>query len=247
MIKAIIVDDEPRNNTILRKMLEGFCPDVTVVADATKAADVKQLLQTTDIDLLFLDIEMPGQNAFSLLDEIMPVKFNIIFVTAFDNYATKAFRYNAIDYLLKPVNIDELQLAIKKVSQTPDLDTINHQLQSLIQQLSRQQNPGKLVLQTQEGMFFFNYEEIVLCAAEGSYTRFDLLNGKSILVSGNLKKFEAMLPSAVFIRIHDSFLVNSTHIRKYNNGKGGYVELSNGKTAEVSVRRKSDFLSRFRI
>ncbi|NML23979.1 response regulator transcription factor [Pseudoflavitalea sp. G-6-1-2] len=246
MIDAIIVDDESRNISILKKMLAGYCPEVRVIGEAGNAAETISLLQTLKPQLLFLDIQMPGQNAFNLLDEIMPVNFDIIFVTAFDSYALKAFKYNAIDYLLKPVSIDDLQEAVKKVLQRTAGADLNQKLEGLLQELSAQQQQKKITLHTQEGMYFFNYADIVLCIAEGSYTRFELSSGKNMLVSGTLKKFEALLPEHLFLRIHSSYIVNANHIKKYHNGKGGYVELTNGKTAEVSVRKKAEFLSHFR-
>ncbi|ASZ13128.1 LytTR family DNA-binding domain-containing protein [Chitinophaga pendula] len=245
MIQCIIVDDEPKNISTLSKMLQLYCPDVIIAGSATNIETALALIQQLSPQLLFLDIQMPKGNAFDLLDQIMPVTFEIVFVTAFDNYAIKAFKYNALDYLLKPVDIEELKAAVHKVRTRVGMQHINTRLDNLLKQV-RDNDNAKIALRTQQGMFFHTISDIVLCTAEGAYTRFEFLNGKSLLVTGTLKKYEETLPSRDFCRIHDACLVNLNHIVQYHVGKSGYVEMVNGRTAEVSQRRKTEFLNRFR-
>ncbi|MGO4288259.1 LytR/AlgR family response regulator transcription factor [Chitinophaga sp. RAB17] len=246
MITCIIVDDEPRNISILSKMIHLYCPQVHVAGSATNIADALGLIHEHSPQLLFLDIEMPRGNAFDLLKQIMPVNFEVIFVTAFDTYAVKAFRYNALDYLLKPVDIEELKQSIQKVSTRLGIQDINTRLDNLLQQV-REKETSRIVLRTQQGAFFHTIADIILCEADGAYTRFEFVNGKSLLVTGNLKKYETALPARDFCRIHDTYLVNLNHIVRHHPGKSGYVEMINGRTVEISLRRKAEFLSRFRL
>lgn len=245
MITCIIVDDEPRNVTILEKMLTRYCPNVSVTGQAASAAAAVTLIQQVRPQLVFLDIEMPKDNAFDLLDALMPVDFEIIFVTAFDNYAIKAFKYHALDYLLKPIDIGELQQAVLKAAARLQERGINERLQQFYDQ-SRNSNFSKIALRTQEGLLFYAMDDILYCSAEGAYTRFGFLKDKSLLVSGHLKKFEDMLPADNFCRVHDSHLINLNHVKKYHTGKGGYVEMADGKIIEVSMRKRAEFLSRLR-
>lgn len=246
MITCIIVDDEPRNISILNKMIHLYCPQVHVAGSATNIADALELIHKCSPQLLFLDIEMPKGNGFDLLTQIMPVTFEIIFVTAFDTYAVKAFRYNALDYLLKPIDIEQLKQAIQKVRTKLGIQDINTRLDNLLQQV-REKETSRIVLRTHQGVFFYAIADIVLCVAEGAYTRFEFINGKSLLVTGHLKKYETALPVRDFCRIHDTYLVNLNHIVRHHPGKSGSVEMINGRTVEISLRRKAEFVSRFKF
>jgi two-component system LytT family response regulator len=246
MINYIIIDDEPKNIRVLRKMLENFCPDTCYLGEAINAKEGEELIRESQPDLLFLDIEMPFGNAFNLLDRLMPVKFEIIFVTAFDNYTLQAFKYSALDYLLKPVNIEELCAAVQRASGKLKLKDINQQLNSLFSNL-RQPDAGafKLALPNDEGLVFVTVDDIIRCEASGGYTFFYLKNGDKILACRNLREYEAILPPANFLRVHNSHIINVMCIKKYHKGRGGHIEMENNIMIEVSSRRKKEFLRRF--
>ncbi|HVI43637.1 MAG TPA: LytTR family DNA-binding domain-containing protein [Chitinophaga sp.] len=246
MITCIIVDDEPKSISVLKKMLNIYCPDVIIEGSAGNATEAVELIRQHAPRLLFLDIEMPKENGFDLLEKLMPVTFDVIFVTAFDSYAVKAFRYNALDYILKPIDIEALMEAVQKVRNSANITEMNMRLNNLIKEIKTNET-SKIALRTQQGILFYLIADIVLCAAEGAYTRFEFVNSKSLLVTGNLKKYEESLPTQHFCRIHDGYLINIQHVVSYHPGKSGYVEMVNGRKVEVSLRRKNAFLSMLRI
>jgi two-component system, LytTR family, response regulator len=246
MIKCVLVDDEPRNLSLLKKMIGLYCPEITVMGKAEDVDEAISVIGSVRPHLVFMDIEMPPANAFELLDMLHPVDFEVIFVTAHDTYALKGFKYNALDYVLKPIEIDDLRQAVNKaVTRIRDQD-IGNRLNMLLPQLKAERSLGKIALREKDGLTLYAFDEILYCAAEGAYTRFGFAKNASLLVSGSLKEFEGQLPDDIFCRIHDSHLVNLRHVKKYHTGKGGYVELSDGKTLEVSVRKKADFLARLK-
>lgn len=246
MIKCVLVDDEPRNLSLLKKMLIQYCPEVTVAGKAETLEEAAGVIRTLRPQLVFLDIEIAPDNAFDLLDSLKPVDFEVIFVTAHDHYAIKGFKYNALDYILKPVEIGDLRQAVSKAAKRIREQDIGQRLNDLLPQLRAEKTLGKIALREKDGLTLYAFEEILYCSAEGAYTRFGFQKGGSLLVSGSLKEFESQLPADIFCRIHDSHLVNLNHIRKYHNGKGGYVEMTDGKVLEVSVRKKAEFLARLK-
>lgn len=247
MIRSIIIDDEPQNNKILRHFLETYCQNVEVIAEATEPQQAISFITELKPQLLFLDVELPGQNAFGILNQLMPVDFEIIFVTAYNQYALNAIKYNALDYLLKPVNIDELKQAVEKATVRMAEKNINERLSNFFHNQSQLLDNTRIALPTRDGLTFYPIKDIVNCEAEGPYTRFHFIHDKSIIVTGTLKEFEQILPSEMFCRVHHSFLVNLNRIHKYFRGKGGYLEMDNGKMVEVSQRKKEIFMSRLKM
>lgn len=248
MLKSVLIDDEPKNNRILRKMVEDFCPSVTVVGEAENADLGVQLIKETKPDLVFLDIEMPYGNAFDLLDRLKPVTFEVIFVTAFNEYSLKAFRYSALDYLLKPVNIEELQIAVNKAVERLRSRQLQSQLDLLLHNLSKPDpSVQKLALPSKEGLVFIVVGEILRCEANGAYTYFHMQNGEKIVSAKNIKEYEELLPDKLFFRVHNSHLINLNCIQKYHRGRGGFVEMKDGVHIEVATRRKDEFLARFNL
>ena len=244
MIRALIVDDEPKNIRILHGLLQSYCPQVHVTGEANGFHKALELIESSHPDLLFLDIEMPYGNAFDLLEKIMPVKFEIIFVTAFNDYALKAFRYSALDYLLKPVNIDELKAAVAKAQQKLDQKNINLQLNNFINNFKKAELQ-KIALPLLDGLLFVPIPEITYLHAKGSYTDVHLHNGEIHTTARTIKDYEDMLSQDTFCRVHHAYLINVNHIKKYSKGRGGLIEMEDGAIIEVSVRRKDEFLSRF--
>jgi two-component system LytT family response regulator len=244
MIRAIIVDDEPKNRRILRQLLEKFCPQVTVEHEAGSAKEALEVIAHSTPDLLFLDIEMPYGNAFDLLDQLVPVDFEIIFITAFDEYTLKAFKYSALDYLLKPVNIEELQAAVDRASKKIHHKGINQQLTNLLENLnSNKPAISKIAVPTNDSYVFVALREILRLEARGNYTCIYTADGNKHISSRNIKQYDEMLPDKQFFRIHNSHIVNLEHVRKYRRGRGGEVEMADGSVLEVATRRKDAFLA----
>jgi two-component system LytT family response regulator len=245
-INCILVDDEPLNLDGLEKMINRYCPELTVAGKAGNVEEAMELIRTASPQIVFLDIQMPGENAFDLLDKMMPVNFEIIFVTAFDNHALRAFRYSALDYLLKPVDMDELRTAVQKARTKLLEKDVNQRLAGFLDQIREKTSHSRIALKTKEGLIFYPIKDILYCTAERAYTRFTFINNKQLLVSGNLKEFESLLPEDIFCRVHDSYLINLDHVKKYHYGKGGYVEMADGQAIDVSSRKRATFLGKLR-
>ena len=244
MIPAIIIDDEPGNIDVLNKMINDYCEGLEIRGTASSVDEAIKLIVAIKPDLVFLDIEMPGKNAFDLIDQLTPVEFEIIFVTAYEHYALKAFRYSAIDYLLKPVNIRELREAVDKAKNRIQERNFQDRLDNYFNIEKKKET--KIAVQLKDGYSFINYNDIVCCSSEGAYTMIYLVNGTKVLSSNNLKHFVDLLPEDVFCRIHNSHLVNLDHAVSYSKGRGGMLVLANKMTLEVSQRKKDELLSRFK-
>ncbi|HEV3414124.1 MAG TPA: LytTR family DNA-binding domain-containing protein [Puia sp.] len=245
MIRTVLIDDETDSILVLRKLLETYCPQVDVVGTAEGVETALAVIQATRPDLLFLDIEMMQGNAFDLLNQLRPVTFQVVFVTAFDNYAIRAFKYSAVDYLLKPVDIDELVSAVQRVSERSQQRNIIDQMQVFLDNMGTfglaQQ---KMAVPTVDGLIFINLKEVVRLEAKSSYTQILMDNGEVITATRTIKDYEDILPEALFCRIHNSHIINLFKIEKYNKGRGGYVTLEDGSTIEVASRRRQEFLRR---
>jgi two-component system LytT family response regulator len=244
MLSAVIIDDEPGNIDVLQKMVNDFCDGIEISGTASSVEEGITVIRETKPGLVFLDIEMPGKNAFDLIDQLMPVDFEIIFVTAFEHYALKAFRYSAIDYLLKPVNISELREAVEKAGKRVKERNFQERLNNFFGIEKKKET--KIAIQLKDGYSFINYNDIVCCSSEGAYTAIFLVNGSKLLSSNNLKHFVELLPEDVFCRIHNSHLVNLDHAVGYSKGRGGILIMVNKMTLEVSQRKKDELLSRFK-
>jgi len=248
MIKTVIVDDEENNVGTLQSLLTQFCPEIEIIGTAGNAKQAFTIINELQPQLVFLDIEMPMGNGFDLLEKLMPVNFEVIFVTAFDQYAITAFKYAALDYLLKPVSIDELKRAVNRSVIRIAEKNVNNRIESLIANFrSEAQGLKKIGLPTAEGLVFEEIENIMHLQAESNYTLVYIRNKKKMTITKSLKEFEDLLPASIFCRLHHSHIVNLNYITKYYKGRGGYVELTDGTTVEVSTRKKDDFLEKFKI
>jgi two-component system LytT family response regulator len=246
MINYVLIDDEPKNIKILKGMLDEFCPDIEYSGAASGVNDGEELIRKEQPRLVFLDIQLANLNAFDLLDRLMPVFFEVIFVTAYNEYAVKAFRYSALDYLLKPVNIEELTAAVTKASEHLRLRSVNRQLQNLLFNLRTPESTAyKLAIPNADSLSFISVVDIIRCEANGGYTHFYMTNGDKVLSTKTIGEYEELLPPDIFLRIHSKHIINIQHIKKYHKGRGGFVEMEGMFTIEVSARRKSEFLSRF--
>jgi len=240
MIKAIIIDDEPRGRNILLHLINQNFPQIKVVATAAGADEGLMRIDAWKPDVIFLDVEMPGKNAFDMLKELGPIDFKIIFVSAHNHYALNAIKLSAIDFLLKPVDLDDLRKAVERLSakQANSVQQIPHLLNQLQHPKS---NFGKIAIASINAIEFVNISDIIYCKADNVYTEV-YLHDAIIIATKNLKEFEDLLAGHFFFRIHHSYLINMNHIKKYLKGEGGTVIMGNDKEIEVSRRRKSSFL-----
>lgn len=248
MIKAIITDDEVRSVETLRKQLEIYCPSVKVVAECYNAEDARRQVNLHQPDLLFLDIAMPGKSGFDLLNELEDTSFEIIFITAYNEYMTQAFRFSAIDYLLKPVDEELLIKAVNRVERRLSTATAPASMEALKYNLKSLQHPQemKICIPHTKGFVLVHLADIIYCEADNTYTTFFLTSGKPFVSSKSIMDFEMLLQDTSFCRIHKSFLVNMLHIKEYVKGEGGSVILSNNAELEVSRRKKDHFLERIK-
>lgn len=245
-MNAILVDDEKNNSEILREILKRYCPQVDVVTVCTDITSAAQQIETLKPDLVFLDIQMPNGSGFDLLDRIQQKNMEVIFVTAYDNFLLKAIRYSALDYILKPVNITELVNAVNRAEKRIADRSINDQLQLLLSNMQRPTQTQKIAIPVKDEYIFVTVSDIVRLEANGAYTEIFTNDNKSFLTSKNMKEYEDLLPDTMFCRVHHAHIINMNFVRSYHKGRGGYIQMTNGITIEVSVRKKDEFLSRFK-
>lgn len=244
MLKAIIIDDEPYCCEILAAMLESDCPDVEVISICSNASDGLINIRQYSPDLVFLDVEMPRMNGFEMLEQLPSTNFHLIFTTSYDQYALKAIHFSAIDYLLKPIDREELKKAVQKVKERQQV-TIPQQLEILMEKLKQNSNPAsKIALPTMEGLQMIPIETIVSCESDDNYTDIKLKTGKKLLVTRSLKEIEEILEQHSFIRVHRSYLVNLNEIEKYIKGEGGYLVMSDGTSIDVARNKKEVLLKK---
>lgn len=238
VIKALIIDDEMAAASVLQLLIERHVPEITQLRLATKISEAHALLQQFQPDLVFLDIMMPEKNGFELLNEIGKVNFEIIFTTAFNEFAIRAIRFSALDYLLKPLNADELRLAVDRfLERSNNKKQSEALLQNLLQNLGKKEGDDfKLAVPTTAGAVFFSPSEIIRLEGEGNYTRFFLADGRKHMSSKTMKEYEEILLQHYFLRIHKSHLVNKNHIDHYHND--GMVILKDKTQLPVSRQRK---------
>lgn len=244
MIKAVIVEDEDNSRELLQSLVTKHCAGVEVVASAANVKEGVEAINKHNPDLIFLDISMPDGTGFDLLEKISPVKSDIIFTTATDKYAIKAIKYSALDYLLKPIDAEELKSAVNKLidkkSKGNTVENLAHLLQNLKQGNDSYQ---KITLPTTNAYEIVYIKDIIRCEADGSYTAFHLTEKRKLLASASLKHYEDLLPTSQFLRIHHHHLINISHVIRYLKTDGGYAVMSDGSQLEISRRKKEDFLA----
>lgn len=246
MIKALIVDDESKARNILRILIDKHIPTISEVQFAASGMEALEILKTFEPNLLFLDIEMPFMDGFDLLAEIDKRNFDIIFTTAYDQYAIKAIRFSALDYLLKPISHEELQLAVNRFLEKKQLKSENGKLyKNFLSNLNNiNTDTPRLAITTQEGTIVFNIYEIIRCEASSNYTLFYLNNKQKFIASKTLKEYDEILSEYGFFRVHKSHLVNLGQVSKVN--AQGYLELKDGSSVEVSRRKKQLLIERLK-
>ena len=240
-LNAIVVEDEEKSREILKNYIAKYCPKVTVLGEAANVDEALVLIRNNDLDLVFLDVEMPYGNAFDLLDKVGDRTFETVFVTAYDHYALDALNAHASYYLLKPISIDSL---IEAVDYVQEIKEKENKLQNTVLKPRQTTVSGKITIPLQNGFEVLEIEDILYCQADDNYTKI-YLQDKRKLVSKTLKYFEEALSENGFARVHKSYLVNINAITEYKKGKGGSVVLFNGKEIMVSPARKKELLSYF--
>ncbi len=241
MLKAIIIDDEAKGRMALTQKLHDYCKEVRTVGEAENGKAGIKLIEKTKPDIVFLDIEMPRMDGFEMLHRLPEKNFHLIFTTAYDQYAIKAIKYAAFDYLLKPVDIEELKLAISKISTYQHAHT-EKKLELLDQNFYGKNVFNKIAISTLDGLLFFEIKDIVHLEANSNYTTLYFVSGSKLVASKTLKDFEELLPADIFFRVHHSHLINLNYIKRYIKGDGGQIELQNGNYVDVSRRKKEEFL-----
>ena len=246
-LTAILIDDEQSSLNSLKQKILQHCPAIQIVGlcdDPQTAAETVEMLRP---DLIFLDIEMPVMNGFTLLQQLEYKNFELIFVTAYDHYAVKAIRCCALDYLVKPVEIADLKNAVEHAVEKRNASAPNRQLELLLDNMVTTKIKSKrIAIPATQGLQFIKTEDIIYLEAIANYTKFHLAANIKYTVSKTLKEFEDMLPEESFLRIHNSYIINLNFAEKYIRGDGGQVILSNGIMLDVSKRKKAEFLKAIR-
>ena len=234
MVKALIIDDEERNIDVLANLVESFCPEISLAGSALSADAGIDMIKVMRPDIVFLDIEMAGKNGFDILEDFPAPAFEVIFVTAFEKYAVKAFRYEASDYILKPVSIEELQEAVRR--------TLKRIEQKKTTAIDTPEDLQKIALYADKTTTFENIEDILFISSKKNYSVVHLVNKKTKLISKGLSHFEEILPPSTFLRIHNSYIINIKQVHQYIDGRGGEVKMSDGTKVKVAARKKKSLL-----
>ena len=240
-MKAILVDDDESNLSALGEKLSRHCPQVTIIAKCDNGEAAIMAIETMQPDIVFLDIEMPVMNGFLMLQQLNNRNFALVFVTAYDHYAIQAIRYSAIDYLVKPVAVAELEIAVKRAIAGRSTHQSQAQIELLLEHFNKKEQ-RRISIPTGEGLQFINLDDIVYLEASDNYTTIFLQTKQKFLVSRTLKNFEDMLPASGFLRIHHGTIINKSFVDKYLRGDGGQVVMRGGTVLDVSKRKKMEFL-----
>ncbi len=243
MIRTVVLDDEPLARDAIMALLEKYCPEIEVIGVAGDIESGVRFIRQNRPELLILDIHLMDGTSFDLLERLDKEQYKIIFITAYEEYAITAFKFSAMDYILKPVNPDELIAAVEKVQDSLDRESLTRRLEVLYDNMKNRFPEGrKIALRTATSMHIVNLTDIIRCQSEKNYTQFFLTSGEMVTVSKTLKDFEELLSPYHFVRIHQSHLVNLEHIRKYEKVEGGVVVMSDNTQVPVSLRKKEEFM-----
>lgn len=246
MIRCVLIDDESNSLEMMEWLLKTYCPQVVIEAMCNSASKGIEAINKLKPDVVFLDIEMPHMNGFDMLEQFDKLTFDVVFCTAYDQFAIKAFKYSALNYLLKPIDPEDLKETVRRIEEkkaAPSKEQIELLFQNIRQ--TTKQTVQRIALTTGDGMIFVPTSDILYCQAESNYTSVVLSGGKKVLVSKVLKDIDEALSGPDFFRIHNSFLVNMNHISKFVRGDGGYVVMEDGTTVSISRSRRQEFMDMF--
>lgn len=243
MTRVVIVDDEPRSRETLQEMLRLYCPNVEVVAEGMDVQSGVKAIRASSPDLVFLDIKMPDGSGFDVLRQMMPIHFKLVFITAYEEYAIKAFKFNAVDYITKPVDPDELQQAVEKATKTLDVENLNGRLRQMLDDYSRPVTPEnrKVILKTTEAIHILDTNDIVRCEADGNYTTFIMTDQEKIMIAKPIKEYVDFLEEHNFFRVHQSHLINLNYLKRFKKDDLICV-LKDNTEVPVSFRKRNELL-----
>ncbi len=244
-VKTILVDDELNNLNFLQALIKENCASLEIIETASNANDGLLMIQELQPQLVFMDIDMPGMTGFEVLKKVEPLSFEVIFVTAYNQYAMDAFEFNAVAYITKPIVTEKLIAAVEKACIRIEEKKYTQHIFSLLENVQQKNGSDKIALPTMQGLQFVKLAQICYAESSGNYTNFHLIDNTKIMVSRQLGEYEKLLPTDMFVRIHDKHIINLTCIQEYIKGSGGEVVLENGTRITVAARRKDELLSRF--
>ncbi len=242
-MNAIIVEDEPRSREFLKNMVQEYCPHVTIAGTASSVEEAVATIETIKPSLVFLDIEMHTGTGFDVLQQVKQRNFQVIFTTAYDHYAIQAIKFSAVDYLLKPIDVEELQQAVKKVEEKLQANQSSQALDVLLQNLKK--SPGddfSITLSTSEGLEFVPLKNILRLEASGPYTHFFMKDNRKVIVSRHMKEYEMLLNDHYFFRVHNSHIINMKEVSRMIKTDGGYAIMSDGSNISISPKKKDEFM-----
>ncbi len=242
MLRAIIIDDVENIRRKNIDMIRKLCPEVTIVAEAGDVASGIAAIKKHLPDLVFLDIELPDGSGFDVLQKLQPVFFNVIFITGFEDFAIRAFKFSAIDYLLKPLDPSELVAAVKKAIENNKKEMLELKYATLFANIERPKNLQKIILKTSDKIFSVNIQDIVHCTSDKNYTTFHFINAPKVLVSVTLKDYEMMLGQHGFFRVHQSHLINMSYFDHFIKANGGTIVMKDKTNVPLAIRKKEEFL-----
>ena len=245
MIKALIVEDEVNSREILGTLLRQYCPQVEILDHASDANEAVEKIQSLKPELVFLDIVLPFGNAFDILSRLKEISFYIVFTTAYDKYVIRAIKVGATDYLLKPIDHNELTETVRRIENSIAEKKGFLSMEQLMATFSKQLHTNNIALPTMDGYTFIKFDDIIRIAAEGNYSKIFCLNNQIHTVTRQIHDIEDKLPLAAFCRIHNSHIIHMKYVKEYVKGRGGYVIMVDGSEVDVSFRRKEQFLERF--
>jgi len=246
MIRCILIDDERNALEMMEWLIKTYCPQVEIVDMCTSAQQGIESINAHKPDVIFLDIEMPRMNGFDMLEQFDKLFFDVVFCTAYDQFAIKAFKYSALNYLLKPVDPEDLKATIARIEERKSIPS-KEQFELLLQNINQpvKSTPQRIALTTGDGMIFVSTTDIIYCEAESNYTSVVLANGKKVVVSKVLKDIDEALSGPDFCRVHSSFLINVNRIKKYVRGDGGYLIMDDDTNISISRNRRQEFMELF--
>lgn len=241
--KALIVEDEVRSRDFLRNLVVEFCPQVSVEGTAANVEEAVALINSVSPDIVFMDIEMQTGTGFDVLQQVKQRNFHVIFTTAYDHYAIKAIKFSAVDYLLKPINLEELQAAVAKAVENIQEKEEGNKIDLLIKNLKRPAGEDfSISLSTSDGIEFVQLSKITRLEANGPYTTFFMKDGRKIMVSKNLKEYEMLLTDHGYFRVHNSHIINLKEVRKMMKTDGGYAVMNDDSMIAISPKKKDEFM-----
>lgn len=246
MIKAVIIDDEKNAREAITQIVKKHFNDIDIVGSADDVSSGVKLISSLKPDIVLLDIKLPDGTGFDILDHLNEINFSTIFITAYNEHAIKAFKFSAIDYLLKPIDIDEFKLAINKVKKTREQQNTKKKLEAFLENIDNiSKDVKKIVLKTSDSIHLINVNEILRCQSEGNYTKFFFTNRPALMVSKNIKEYYDMLKDYQFFRPHQSHIVNINFIKQYHKLEGGYLIMQDNSTVPVSTRKRDNLMKIF--